>query len=67
MPTRYWALVIREEDFEARRFDTEHEALAYAQVYARMPDAEYVAVDACAANGKRTPIWEWGEADERWQ
>jgi hypothetical protein len=66
MPTRYWALVIfRDEGIEARRFDDESAALAYAQVHARMPDAEYVAVDACAANGKRTPIWEWGEAEER--
>jgi hypothetical protein len=65
MPTRYWALVLFRESFEARRFDSEREAIAYAQVHARMPDAEFVAVDACAANGERTPIWEWGEVEDR--
>jgi hypothetical protein len=65
MPTRYWALVLYQETFEARRFDTESEAMAYAQVHARMPDAEYVSVDACAANGQRTPIWEFGETEDR--
>jgi hypothetical protein len=65
-PKHYWAVAIFRESFEARRFGTEREAMAYAQVHARMPDAEFVAVDACAANGQRTPIWEWGEeAEER--
>jgi hypothetical protein len=44
----YWAVVIFRESFEAQRFDTEREAMAYAQVHARMPDAELVAVDACS-------------------
>jgi hypothetical protein len=61
----YWAVAIFRESFEAQRFDNEREAIAYAQVHARMPDVEHVAVDACATNGKRTPIWEWGEAEER--
>jgi hypothetical protein len=64
MPTLYWAVVIFRESFQAQRFDTESDAMAYAQVHARMPDAEFVAVDACA-NGKRRTIWEWGEAEER--
>jgi hypothetical protein len=64
-PTRYWALVLCSETFEARRFDSESEALAYAQVHSRLPDTEFVSVDACATNGKRTPIWEWGEVEER--
>lgn len=65
MPTQYWAVCIFRESFEARRFNDEREAMAWAQVNARMPDAELVAVDACAANGKRTTIWEWGEVEER--
>jgi hypothetical protein len=62
----YWALVIFPDTFEAQRFDTEREAMAYAQVHARLPEVCFVAVDACAANGKWTPIWEWGEVEQRW-
>jgi hypothetical protein len=64
----YWVVVIFRfrEGFQAQRFDTESEAMAYAQVHARLPDASFVAVDACATNGERTPIWEWGEAEGRW-
>jgi hypothetical protein len=65
-PTRYWALVISRESFEAKRFDDERSAMAYAQIHARLPDVEFVSVDACAANGQRiTPIWESGEVEER--
>jgi hypothetical protein len=53
----YWVDVIFRESFQAQRFDTEREAMAYAQVHARLPQACLVAVDACA-NGKRTTIWE---------
>jgi hypothetical protein len=63
-PKHYWVVVIYQEGFEAKRFKTEREAIAYAQVHARLPQACNVAVDACA-NGKRTTIWEWGEAEER--
>jgi hypothetical protein len=63
----YWAVVIFRESFQAQRFDTEGEAMAYAHIHSRLPDASFVAVDACATDGKRTTIWEWGEADERWQ
>jgi hypothetical protein len=65
MPTLYWAVAIFRESFQAQRFDNEREAIAYAQVHSRLPDAELVAVDACAANGKRTTIWQWGEVEER--
>jgi hypothetical protein len=40
--------------------------MAYAQVHARLPDAELVAVEAWEAPGKYTTIWEWGEVEERW-
>jgi hypothetical protein len=49
----YWAVAIFRESFEAQRFDNEREAMAFAQVHARLPDAELVAVDACAAIGAR--------------
>jgi hypothetical protein len=61
---QYWVNVIFREGFQARRFDTESDAMAYAQVHARLPRTCIVAVDACA-NGKRTTIWEWGEVEER--
>jgi hypothetical protein len=38
-PTRYWVDVILTTAWECRRFDCEREALAYAQVYARLPSA----------------------------
>ena len=63
-PMRYWALVMfREAGFQAQRFDKRGEAIAYAQVHARLPDARYVSVDVCGANGN-TPIWEWGDEVE---
>ena len=37
-PTRYWVDVILTTAWECRRFDSEREALAYAQVYARLPN-----------------------------
>jgi hypothetical protein len=51
-----WVDVIFRSDgwpsFQSQRFDAEREAIAYAQVHARLPGAELVAVDACE-NGKR--------------
>jgi hypothetical protein len=61
----YWTLVIFPDTFQAQRFETESEAIAYARVHARLPGAELVEVDAWA-NGKPTTIWEWGEVEERW-
>jgi Resolvase, N terminal domain len=48
LPTRYWVDVILTTAWECRRFDCEREALAYAQVYARFPNAEAVVAYAYA-------------------
>jgi hypothetical protein len=65
-PMHYWVDAIFHGSFQAKRFETEREVMAYAQVHARIPDAEFVAVEACEAPGKYTTIWEWGEVEERW-
>jgi hypothetical protein len=44
----YWVDVILTTAWECRRFDCEREALAYAQVYARLPNAEAVVAYAYA-------------------
>jgi hypothetical protein len=36
LPTRYWVDVILTTAWQCQRFDCEREALAYAQVYARL-------------------------------
>jgi hypothetical protein len=59
-PMHYWVNVICRESFQSQRFATEREAMAYAWVHARLPDAELVAVEACEA-GKRTTIFVWPE------
>jgi hypothetical protein len=52
-PTRYWVDVNLTTTWECRRFDCEREALAYAQVYARLPNAEAVVAYACRPEGRR--------------
>jgi hypothetical protein len=52
-PTRYWVDVNLTTAWECRRFDCEREALAYAQVYARLPNAEAVVAYAYRAEKRR--------------
>ena len=40
--TKYWVTVILATSWQCQRFDSESDALAYAQVYARLPNAEAV-------------------------
>jgi hypothetical protein len=61
LPTRYWVDVILTTAWECRRFDCEREALAYAQVYARFPNAEAVVAYAYAPEGRKI-IFEWSDA-----
>jgi hypothetical protein len=64
LPTRYWVDVILTTAWECRRFDCEREALAYAQVYARSPNAEAVVAYAYAyAPEGRKIIFDWSEAE----
>jgi hypothetical protein len=44
--TKYWVDVILTTALDCRRFDCEREALAYADVYARLPNACSVAAYA---------------------
>jgi hypothetical protein len=59
--TKYWVDVILTTAWECRRFDCEREALAYAQVYARLPNAEAVVADAYRPEGREI-IFDWSEA-----
>jgi hypothetical protein len=36
--TKYWVTVILATSWQCQRFDSESDALAYAQVYARLPN-----------------------------
>jgi hypothetical protein len=59
----YWVDVILTTAFECRRFDCEREALAYAQVYARLPNAEAVVAYAYRPEGREI-IFDWSEAQQ---
>jgi hypothetical protein len=63
-PTRYWVDVILTTAWECRRFDCEREALAYAQVYARFPNAEAVVAYAYRPEGREI-IFDWSEAEAK--
>jgi hypothetical protein len=63
-PTRYWVDVILTTAWECRRFDCEREALAYAQVYARLPNAEAVVAYAYRPEGREI-IFDWNEAEAK--
>jgi hypothetical protein len=62
-PTRYWVDVILTTAWECRRFNCEREALAYAQVYARLLNAEAVVAYEYAPEQKI--IFEWSEAEAK--
>jgi hypothetical protein len=65
-PIRYWVDVILTTAWECRRFDCEREALAYAQVYARLPNAEAVVAYAYAPEGRKIIFdWNGNPADTR--
>ena len=51
----YWVDMILTTAWECRRFDCEREALAYAQVYARLPNACAVVAYAYTPEGGRPP------------
>jgi hypothetical protein len=59
--TKYWVDVILATSWRCQRFDSESEALAYAQVHARLPNAEAVVAYAYRPEG-RGIIFEWSEA-----
>jgi hypothetical protein len=59
----YWVDVILTTAFECRRFDCEREALAYAQVYARLPNAEAVVAYAYRPEGREI-IFDWSKAQQ---
>jgi hypothetical protein len=63
-PTRYWVDVILTTAWQCQRFDCEREALAYAQVYARLPNAEAVVAYAYKPEGREI-IFEWSEAEAK--
>ena len=58
----YWVDVILTTALDCRRFDCEREALTYAQVYARLPNAEAVVAYAYAPEGREI-IFDWSEAE----
>jgi hypothetical protein len=60
--TKYWVDVITTTALDCRRFDCEREALAWAQVCARLPNAELVVAYALTEGRKKT-IFEWSEAE----
>ena len=62
--TKYWVDVILTTAWECRRFDSEREALAYAQVYARLPNAEAVVAYAYRPEGTEI-IFDWSEAQRK--
>ena len=51
--TKYWVDVILTTAWECRRFGSEREALAYAQVYARLPNACSVVAYAYTPEGRK--------------
>jgi hypothetical protein len=51
--TKYWVDVILTTAWECRRFDCERKALAFAQVYARFPNAEAVVAYAYTPEGRK--------------
>jgi hypothetical protein len=57
----YWVDMILTTAWECRRFDCEREALAYAQVYARLPNACAVVAYAYTPGGREI-IFDWSEA-----
>jgi hypothetical protein len=61
-PIRYWVDVILTTAWQCQRFDCGREALAYAQVYARLPNAEAVVAYAYAPEGREI-IFDWSEAE----
>ena len=63
-PTKYWVDMILKAipPLECRRFDCEREALAYAQVCARLPNACLVTVYAYTPKGRKI-IFEWSDAE----
>ena len=62
--TKYWVDVILTTAWECRRFDSEREALAYAQGYARLPNAEAVVAYAYRPEGTEI-IFDWSEAQRK--
>jgi hypothetical protein len=61
-PTKYWVDVILTTALDCRRFDCEREALAWAQVCSRLPNACLVVAFALTEGRKKT-IFEWSEAE----
>jgi hypothetical protein len=61
--TKYWVDVILTTALDCRRFDCEREALAFAQVHARLPNACAVVAYAYTPEG-RTIIFDWSEEYE---
>jgi hypothetical protein len=59
--TKYWVDVILTTALDCRRFDCEREALTYAQVYARLPNACSVVAYAYTPGGRKI-IFDWSEA-----
>jgi hypothetical protein len=62
--SRYWVDVILTTAWQCQRFDSESDALAYAQVYARLPNAEAVIAYAHRPEGREI-IFDWSEAEAR--
>jgi hypothetical protein len=60
--SHYWVDVILTTAWECRRFDCEREALAYAQVYAGLPNACAVVAYAYRPEGREI-IFDWCEAE----
>ena len=60
-PTKYWVDFILTTAWQAKRFDSEREALACAQAYARLPNACLVVAYALT-EGRKKIILEWSEA-----
>ena len=56
--SRYWVDVILTTAWQCQRFDSESDALAYAQVYARLPNAEAVIAYAYRPEGREI-IFDW--------
>ena len=62
--TKYWVDMILKAipPLECRQFDCKREALAYAQVLARLPDACLVVAYAVTSEGRKKITFEWSEA-----
>ena len=58
-----WVDVILTSAFECRLFDCERAALASAQVYARLPNAEAVVAYAYRPEGREI-IFDWSKAQQ---